>query len=174
MMRIARWATPLEMVQFLKTIAEAEAAFEGIRPQAMNVAPDDAKNIEDRLFAAKADADRGFYARATLECHRVREQILAMTSTLPGREAELETRWIRLSEALPGVLASIDRKRTGRRMTGMSRRWLDAVAEECEAIRAAWDHAQSAARSGRWHEAVSRGDEAGRRAASLAEELRGF
>jgi len=175
-MTVARWAMPLGMVQFMKAVTEVEGAFAEIRERAMTVAPDEAKHIEDRLFAVKADADKCCFPRATLECESLKVKVEKLAAGLSERQAEIETCWRSLVATLPGALASHHAKLTRGKCApvGMTRRWIDTMRAKYAAVQAAWAHAQSAARTGRWAEAVIRGEDARRLSLELEQELRGF
>ena len=175
-MRVARWAMPLEMVSFMKAIAEVDAAFEQIRDSAMDIAPDEAKTIDERMFAARVDADKGFFHRATLECQNLREKVDQLASSLPERRAMLEARWASLATAITGALTSLNGKLArGKRVpTGMTRKWFDTTRARHAEAQGVWDRARSAAQSGRWAEAVTAGEDARRRCLEVLQELRGF
>lgn len=176
MMRVARWVLPLGMVQFLKAAAEAETALVEIRECATRIAPDDLRRIDDRLFAAKAEADNGFFAKAKLECETVRDDVRELGACLAERQADLEARWTSLAAALAEALSSLHARfvRLKRGPSGMTSRWFDSVRVKYLEVQAAWGRAQSAARGGRWAEAVSKGEEAKKSACDLVDELRGF
>jgi hypothetical protein len=178
---IARWTLLLGVLLLLpgcgaqKKAAEtaiqaAQTAYDGIKAQAVNVAPAEARAIEGAIAAAKADVQKGNFKAALAATQDLPNRVQELQAALPAKQAELDTAWKGLNATVPRTLASLGRKlgATSRRPAGMSRERFDAAKGELAHLKSQWSDAQAAMKDGRLAEAVGTAEDVKAWAARLS------
>jgi hypothetical protein len=155
-------------------ISGAETAYNGIKDQAMSVAPDSAKIIEDAIAAAKADVEKGDFKAALEASKDLPAQVQALGAGLAAKQAELQTAWEALNTDLPGAVAALDKKLGAmkRPLPGMDKAGLEAAKTSLADLKTKWGEAQTAMQGGQWAAAVAKGDEVNTAATALMATLK--
>ncbi len=157
----------------------AESALEGARrayaeisARAGNLAPDEAKSIQDALAQAQDDLARGNYTSSLQATRSLRNRVKDLGERLPAKQAELEAAWTRLDVTIPGTLRVLEQKlqRSNRPASGPRRAEFDASRVELSSLSVGWNEALTARRLGRIAEAVARAGDVKYRALRLLDE----
>ncbi|TFG86261.1 MAG: hypothetical protein E4H17_04320, partial [Gemmatimonadales bacterium] len=140
------------------SISAAQAAYDEIRDEAMNVAPDQARMIEDAIATARADVEKGD-PKAALEATRdLPAKVKELDEGLYARAGELQAAWKGLNATLPSAVASLD-KRMGamaRPPAGMNRADFAIARTTLADMKTRWGEATTAMKDGKLAEAVTR------------------
>lgn len=139
-------------------VTEVQVAYAGIGSLAENVAPDEARLIQDALAQAKDEFARGEFSATLIAARSIRNRVKELGERLPDRRAELETAWSKLDATIPGTLDVLDRKlrAASRPPAGAKRADFEASRTELDSLAALWSDAQDAKQLGRIAEAVNR------------------
>jgi hypothetical protein len=150
-------------------IAEVQVAYAGISAQAENLAPDEARSIQDALAQAKDDLGKGNYSATLMAAKSLRNRVQELANRLPDKQTELEAAWSKLESSIPKTLDALDRKlgRAKRPATPTRRAVFDSVRTELASIHAVWGEATSAKQIGRLAEAVTKAGDVKYRALRL-------
>jgi uncharacterized protein YoxC len=140
------------------SISAAQTAYDGIKEQAMNVAPDQAKMIEDAIAAAKADVEKGDFKAALDATKDLPAKTQELYDGLSAKEAELQTAWQSLSATLPDAVASLNRKLGAMKKppAGMNKAKFAAAKATLADVKTKWGEATTAMQGGRLAEAVTK------------------
>ncbi len=138
------------------SISAAETAYNGIKDQAMNIAPDSAKVIEDAITTAKANVEKGDFKAALEGTKDLPAMVKMMGDNLPAMQAEMQKNWDGMNAGLTGAVAALDKKigPMKRPMPGMDKAKFDAAKTTLADIKTKWGEAQTAMQGGKMAEAM--------------------
>ena len=145
-----------------KALAAAEAAYAVISEQANNLAPDQAKDIEAELAAAREDLAKGDAKSVLAAAQDVQSKVKTLAEALPGLQTKLEADWKVLADVVPGALAALDKKLEdfGQPPAGMpGRDKFDSAAIKLEQLNTQWGEARSLGGSGKLAQAIALGEQ---------------
>ena len=153
-------------------LAQAVTAYNAIKPQAMNVDPEQAKAIETAITAATSVLQQGDYKAALQAANGVAEKVKQLSEALPGKLADLQSAWTELSNSLPGTLATLERKLRGVHAPAAGTPGAaDSPAAVLARLKTEWGEAESAEQAGRLAEAVGKANEVREGAVRLLTDL---
>lgn len=140
------------------SIAAAQTVYDQIKDQAMKLAPDEAKVIEDAIAAARADVKKGDFEAAIEGTKDLPTKAKELNDGLPAKAAELKTAWASLNAVLPGAVATLNKKMGAmtRPPSGMDKARFAAAKTTWADTKTKWGEATTAAQNGRWAEAVTK------------------
>jgi hypothetical protein len=155
-------------------ISGVESAYNAIKEQAMNVAPDQAKTIEDAIAAAKAAAEKGDFKAALETTKDLPAKVKELSDGLSAKQAELQQTWAGLNAALPGAVASLSQKMSAMKKppTGMDKAAFDAAKTALADVKTKWGEATTAMQGGKLAEAATKASEVKASAVALMTELK--
>jgi uncharacterized protein YoxC len=155
-------------------ISGVESSFNGIREQAMNVAPDQAKTIEDAIAAAKAAVAKGDFKVALETTKDLPAKVKELSDGLAAKQAELQKTWADLNAALPGTVASLSQKLGAMKKppTGMDQEKFAAAKATLADMQTKWGEATTAMQGGKLAEAATKAGEVKTSAVALMTELK--
>ena len=140
-------------------IASSEAAFNAVKEQATNIAPDQAKNVEDAIAAAKASVEKGDYATALTTAKEIPAQVKTMADGLPAKQAELQAKLDSMKDLptqLTALKARVDQLDAMRKLpAGMDKNALQTAKDGVERASSMWAECRDAMQSGKLAEAVA-------------------
>jgi hypothetical protein len=136
------------------SIAAAQTVYDQIKEQAMRLAPDEAKVIEDAIASARADVKKGDFQAAIEASKDLPARAKELNDGLPAKAAELKTAWASLNAILPGAVATLNRK-----MAAMNKAKFAAAKADLADLNTMWAEAQTAMQGGRLADAVTRAGE---------------
>jgi len=136
------------------SIAAAQTVYDQIKDQAMKLAPDEAKVIEDAIAAARADVKKGDFEAAIEGTKDLPTKAKELNDGLPAKAAELKTAWASLNAVLPGAVATLNKK-----MGAMNKARFAAAKADLADLNTMWAEAQTAMQGGRLAEAVTKAGE---------------
>jgi len=155
-------------------ISGVESAYNAIKEQAVNVAPDQAKTIEDAIAAARASAAKGDFKAALETTKDLPAKVKELSDGLAAKQAELQKTWEGLNAALPGAVASLSQKLGAMKKppAGMDKAALDAAKTGLAEMKAKWGEATAAMQGGKWAEAAAKAGEVKASVVALMTELK--
>jgi len=155
-------------------ISAAQTAYDAVKEQAMNIAPDQAKTIEDAIASAKANVEKGDIKAALEATKDLPAKVKEMSDGLAARQAELQKTWEGLNAALPGAVASLGKKMDALKKppAGMDQAKFDAAKTAMTDMRTKWGEAMVAMQGGKWAEATTKAGEVKAGAVALMTELK--
>lgn len=141
-----------------RSLAEAESTFDEVADRAIDVAPEQARQILGIMRLAEGDLARGDHKAVLVEVRELNARTRSLAETMPALQQKLEAEWKGLEQAVPGELvalrSSIDaaamRKPRGRGPE------LNEARAALSQLSDRWSEAQVAMQSGRLAEAVNR------------------
>ncbi len=146
----------------VKALAAAETAYAGIAEEANNLAPDQAKDIETELAAAREDLAKGDTKAVLAAAADVQSKVKTLAEALPGLKTKLEADWKVLADTVPGALAALDKKLDdfGQPPAGMpGRDKFDAAVTQLDQLNTQWNEARTLATSGKLAQAIALGEQ---------------
>ncbi len=128
----------------------AERAFQAVQAEAVKYVPDQAKDVQASLEAAKAAFTKGDYQDALTQAQALPAKISALAAAIAAKKTELTQTWATLSAGLPQVIEAIKSRveilgKSKKLPAGMDAAKLDAAKSGLAAITQAWGEAGSAA-----------------------------
>ena len=155
-------------------ISGVESAYNGIREQAMNVAPDQAKMIEDAIAAAKASVEKDDFKTALETTKDLPAKVKELSDGLAAKQAELQQTWEGLNAALPGAVTSLSQKMGAMKKppTGMDKAAFDAAKTALAEMKTKWGEATAAMQGGKLAEAAAKAGEVKAGVVALMTELK--
>lgn len=150
-------------------LAGVQVAYGGIRTQATNIAPGQARSIETAIAGAEASL-AGRDVEATMQAVReLHARVADLTARLPAMQSELETTWGDLEASLPPTLTALDRKlsRMNRPANGSERTTFDAARHDLSDMTARWREARATMQDGSLAGAVTQAEGVRERATRL-------
>jgi hypothetical protein len=155
-------------------MAQTVTAYNAIKEQAANIAPDDAKAIDDGIAAATAQLQAGDYKGALAAATSLGARVKELADSLPDKTTQLQSAWTELAGSLPGTISTLEKRTAGLKMPAAG----TPNAEQSPmvvlaGIKTGWTDAQSAAQAGRLAEAVSKGNDVRSSAVKLLTDLQG-
>jgi uncharacterized protein YukE len=142
-------------------IAGAETALAAVKDQAVNVAPDEVKAIEDAIAAAKVSVESGEFKAAIDATKDLPAKIQEMQAGLAAKTEELQKGWDGLNATLPGAVAALDKKMGTMKKApaGMEAAAWDGMKTSVADAKTKWGEAQAAVGTGNLAEAMAKGTE---------------
>ena len=141
-------------------IATAETAFNATKEKAMQIAPDQAKSVEDAISAAKASVEKGDYAAALTAAKDLPGQVKSMVDSLGAKESALHAQLDAMKDlpAQVGAFKSQVEKFSAMKHLpkGMNAASLQSAKDGLAQVTAAWGEIKSAMDSGNLAEAASK------------------
>ena len=155
-------------------ISGVESAYNGIREQGMNVAPDQAKMIEDAIAAAKASVEKDDFKTALETTKDLPAKVKELSDGLAAKQAELQQTWEGLNAALPGAVTSLSQKMGAMKKppTGMDKAAFDAAKTALAEMKTKWGEATAAMQGGKLAEAAAKAGEVKAGVVALMTELK--
>jgi hypothetical protein len=140
------------------------SVYDQIKEQALKLAPDEAKVIEDAIAAARVDVKKGDFEAAIEGTKDLPAKAKELNDRLPAKAAELKTAWASLNAVLPGAVATLN-KRVGAAKSA-------AAKAELADLNTMWAEAQSAVQGGGLADAVTQAGEVKAGVVQLMTELK--
>lgn len=142
-------------------ITSAEEALNGVKEEAMKVAPDEVKALEDAIASARASVEAGDYKAAIDTTQGIPAQVQELSAGLEDKAAQLQSQWDALNTALPGAVADLEKQvgRMRRPPSGMDAAAWDNLKTSLADAKAKWGEAQTAMGGGMMAEAVTKANE---------------
>lgn len=141
----------------------AQTAFDATKDKAMQIAPDQAKTIQDAIDGAKASIEKGDYAAAMAAAKAIPDQVKTLTEGLAAKQQELQASWEGMKDmpaAVEAFQTKVDQLAKMKKLpAGMDAAKLDAAKATLADVTAKWGEAQAAMTAGNWAEAVAKGGE---------------
>jgi len=155
-------------------MAQTVTAYNAIKEQASNIAPEDAKAIEDGIAAATAQLQAGDFKGALAAATTLGTRVKELADSLPEKTSQLQSAWTELAGSVPGTIATLEKRTAGLQMPAAG----TPNAEQSPMVRLAgiktgWTDAQGAAQAGRLAEAVTKGNDVRANAVKLLTDLQG-
>ena len=88
-------------------IKASEASYDQVKDKIKPVFPNETKEIENKIAAAKADAAKGDYKTAVEEIRDVPNRVKDLSSQVEARTAELKKTWDGLAAGLPTAIDAL-------------------------------------------------------------------
>ena len=144
-------------------VQTAQTAFDAAKDQAMKIAPDQAKSIQDAIDAAKASAEKGDYKAAIEAAKPIPAQVKAMADGLAAKQKELQASWDSMKD-MGGMVDQFKSKveslaKMKHLPAGLDATKLDAAKTALADVTSKWSDAQAAVQAGNWADAVAKGGE---------------
>jgi len=141
-----------------KTAAEAaiqgaQTAYSAVADQANQYVPDQAKDVQTSIQAAKDAFDKGDYGAALEAAKSLPEKIKALAAAAMAKKDELTAKWNDMSSSMPGLVSSVQTK-----MDAMSKshKLPAGAADNMASAKQAWSDASAAFQSGKLQDAMSK------------------
>jgi hypothetical protein len=153
-------------------VTAAERAFDAAKVDAVKYVPDQAKDIQSALDAAKASLAKGDYQAALTAAQALPARISALASAVAAKKAELAQTWTTLNAALPQVVQAIQSRvdilsKSRKLPAGLDKEKLESAKTGLAAITQAWTEATTAAGAGNMADAVAKADTVKAKAAEV-------
>jgi hypothetical protein len=153
-------------------VTAAERAFDATKVDAVKYVPDQAKDIQSALDAAKASLDKGDYQAALTAAQALPARISALASAVAAKKAELAQTWTTLNAALPQVVQAIQSRvdilsKSRKLPAGLDKEKLESAKTGLAAITQTWTEATTAAGAGNVADAVAKADTVKAKAAEV-------
>lgn len=138
-------------------IQGAETAYSAVADQANLYVPDQAKDVQAAIQAAKAAFDKGDYSAALEAAKDLPGKIKALGAAASARKDELTAKWNEMSSSMPGLVADAEAK-----VTELTKKHKlpEGAADNLAAVKQAWTDASSAFSSGKLQDAMAKASEA--------------
>jgi len=145
-----------------KTAAEAaiqgaQTAYSAVAEQANQYVPDQAKDVQASIQAAKDAYDKGDYSAALEAAKSLPEKIKALGAAAAAKKDELTAKWNEMSSSMPGLVSAVQTKVDA---LTKSHKLPAGAADNMAAVKQAWSDASAAFSSGKLQDAMSKASEA--------------
>ena len=138
-------------------MAQTVTAWNAIKEQATNVAPDEAKAIEDGIAATTAKLQGGDYKNALADATSLGTRVKELADGLGEKTAQAQAAWNELAGSIPGTLATLDKRLAGLKAPAAGTPNADqSPVVRLAGLKTAWTDAQASAQAGKIAEAVSK------------------
>lgn len=139
----------------------AEEALNSAKGEAEKYVPDQLRNVESALAAAKANVEKGEYTAALGALPGLAAQAKELASAASAKKAELTNSWTEMSGGLPGMVAAIKSRvdilsQSRRLPASISAEAFESAKSGLATITSEWASASSAFSGGNLMEAVSK------------------
>jgi len=141
-----------------KTAAEAaiqgaQTAYSAVADQANQYVPDQAKDVQTSIQAAKDAFDKGDYGAALEAAKSLPEKIKALGAAASAKKDELTAKWNDMSSSMPGLVSSVQTKMDA---LTKSHKLPAGAADNMASVKQAWSDASAAFQSGKLQDAMSK------------------
>lgn len=134
-------------------IQGAQTAYSAVADQANQYVPDQAKDVQTSIDAAKAAFDKGDYTAALESAKDLPEKIKALGAAASAKKDELTAKWNEMSSSMPGLVAAVQTKIDAMKKT---HKLPDGAADNLASVKQAWDDASAAFQSGKLQDAMTK------------------
>ncbi len=141
-----------------KTAAEAaiqgaQTAYSAVADQANQYVPDQAKDVQTSIQAAKDAFDKGDYGAALEAAKTLPEKIKALAAAASAKKDELTAKWTEMSSSMPGLVSAVQTKMDA---LTKSHKLPAGAADNMASAKQAWSDASAAFQSGKLQDAMSK------------------
>jgi hypothetical protein len=145
-----------------KTAAEAaiqgaQTAYSAVADQANQYVPDQAKDVQASIQAAKAAFDKGDYTAALEAAKDLPEKIKALAAAASAKKDELTAKWKDMSSSMPNMVSAVQTKVDA---LTKSHKLPAGAADNLAAVKQSWSDASAAFSSGKLQDAMAKASEA--------------
>jgi hypothetical protein len=153
-------------------MASTVQAWNGIKTQATNIVPDEAKAIEDGITATTAQLQGGDYKGALAAATSLGTRVKELADSLPEKTQQAQSAWAELAGSIPGTLATLDKRLKGLAVPAAGTPHAEeSPVVQLTGLKTNWTDAQADAQAGRIAEAVTKGNDVRAGAVKLLNDL---
>jgi hypothetical protein len=134
-------------------IQVAQTAYSAVADQANQYVPDQAKNVQASIQAAKDAYDKGDYGAALEAAKALPEKIKALAAAASAKKDELTAKWTELSSAFPGLVAAVQTKVDALKK---NHQLPAGAADNLASVKQTWDDASAAFQGGKLQDAMTK------------------
>ena len=140
-----------------EAIKAAQSAYGAIADQANQYVPDQAKDVQASIQAAKDAFDKGDYGASLDAAKTLPEKIKALGAAAAAKKDELTAKWNDMSSSMPGLVSAVQTKVDA---LTKSHKLPAGAADNMAAAKQVWGDASSAFQSGKLQDAMAKASEA--------------
>jgi hypothetical protein len=142
-------------------IKAAEDAFNAVKGEVVKYIPDQAKGVEDAIKAAKENFDKGNFDAALETAKAIPEKVMALTTAVAAKKAELTKSWEEVSGGMTGMLDAIKDKldtlsASKKLPKTLDKAKLEGAKADYEEAAKMWDEAKSTFSGGNMADAIAK------------------
>jgi hypothetical protein len=134
-------------------IQGAQTAYSAVADQATQYVPDQAKDVQASIQAAKDAFDKGDYGAALEAAKNLPEKIKALGAAASAKKDELTAKWTEMSSAMPGLVAAVQTKMDA---LTKSHKLPAGAADNMASLKQTWSDASAAFQSGKLQDAMAK------------------
>lgn len=134
-------------------IKGAQTAYAAVADQANQYVPDQAKDVQTSIQAAKDAFDKGDYAGAFEAAKALPEKVKALETAAKAKKEELTAKWNELSTSMPGLVTAVQTKVDA---LTKSHKLPAGAADSLASIKQSWTDASTAFTSGQLSDAMAK------------------
>jgi hypothetical protein len=144
-----------------EAIKAAEAAYNAIKNDAINYAPEQAKGVENAIKATKEIFDKGSFDEAVNAAKAITEKVMVLTTAIAIKKAVLTRNWEEISSEVTGMLDVINERlhtlSASKRMPKtLNKAKIENAKADYEAAAKMWDEAKSTFSGGNMVDAIDK------------------
>lgn len=134
-------------------IKAAERTFNSTKQEASQYVPDQVKQVEEALNAAKASFDKGDYWAALTSAKSAASKAKNLAPATAAKKDELEKSWTEMSAGLPKMVNAIRSRvdilsKSKKLPAGLNKAKLNSAKSDLEEVRQTWSESNTAFMSG--------------------------
>jgi len=136
-----------------EAIKAAQTAYGAVADQANQYVPDQAKDVQASIQAAKDAFDKGDYGAALDAAKTLPEKIKSLGAAAAAKKDELTAKWNDMSSSMPGLVSAVQTKVDA---LTKSHKLPAGAADDMAAIKQTWGDASSSFQSGKLQDAMAK------------------